>query len=115
MIKVHNLEDDFKNIHGRPWIPLDIDVLNNHKIRLGYFRGDYGWHKHEKSDQFFLVIRGKITIQVKDHEHKVHALMLCKNDHIMLPKGTPHNLLSAADSYVMVVEPIHMDTTVVKH
>ncbi len=107
MLKVENLKDQLESVKGRPWKPLDIALVNNHQIRVGVFKGDYGWHTHEDAGEFFLVLEGKITIQLR---HKPH-LVLRKNDYVELPKGTAHNLTSEGESYVLVVRPIHLRTS----
>lgn len=110
MIISHSLRDALAGLKDRPWQPLDVSILNNHKVRLGFFKGEYGWHKHDDADEFFLVMDGKITIQIKGQKD----LILRKNEYAVMPKGTEHNLISVADSYVLVFEPIHMRTERIK-
>lgn len=110
MIASHNLKEKLSDLKGRPWLASDIVMVNNHKVRLGLFKGEYGWHKHDDADEFFLVCEGKITIQIKGQKDVV----LRKTDFTMIPKGTEHNLISHEDSYVLVLEPIHMKTERVK-
>ena len=105
MLQVENLKEQLAKIKNRPFQALDIALVNNHQIRLGLFKGDYGWHTHDDADEFFIVLEGKITIQIKDKD-----FVLRKGDFLELPKGTPHNLLSKEDSYVLVVKPIHLKT-----
>ncbi len=109
MLKVENLRDQLTKIKGRPFQALDIALVNNHQIRLGFFKGDYGWHTHEGADEFFIVLEGKITIQIKEKD-KIKDLVLRKGEYVELPGGTAHNLSSKEDSYVLVVKPIHLKT-----
>lgn len=106
-ISAESLRDKLLSIKGRPWQGLDIAIVNNHKVRLGFFKGEFGWHKHEGADEFFLVLDGKITIQFKHQPHVV----LRKGEYAVLPKGTLHNLVSLENSSVLVIEPIHLQTT----
>lgn len=110
MVIAHNLKEKLSGLKGRPWLGLDVAMVNNHKVRLGLFRGEYGWHKHEDADEFILVMEGKICIQVLGQKDVV----LRKGDFAELPKGLKHNLISLEDSYVLVFEPIHMKTERVK-
>ena len=105
MVKVENLKEQLAKIKNHPWKALDIAMVNNHQIRLGLFKGEYGWHTHDDADEFFIVLDGKITIQLKDKDY-----ILRKGDYMELPKGTAHNLSSKEDSYVLVVKPIHLKT-----
>ncbi|HYV33638.1 MAG TPA: cupin domain-containing protein [Candidatus Limnocylindria bacterium] len=105
MPKVENLKEQLAKMKNQPWRPFDIALVNNHQIRLGLFKGDYGWHTHSDADEFFIVLEGKITIQTKEKN-----FVLRKGDYLELPKGTPHNLSSAENSYVLLVKPIHLKT-----
>ena len=105
MLKVENLKEQLAKIKGHPFKPLDIAIVNNHQIRLGLFKGDYGWHTHADADEFFIVLEGKITIHTKDKN-----FILRRGDYLELPKGTVHNLSSGENSYVLVVRPIHLKT-----
>lgn len=107
MIEAGNIRDNFLKLKNRPWQGLDISIFNNQKVRLGYFKGEFGWHQHDNGDEFFLVMEGKITIELKDQKN----LVLRKGDFAVLHKGTQHNLVSKEDSFVLVVEPIHLQTT----
>ena len=107
MIKSESLRDRLASIKNRPWQGLVISMVNNHKVRLGFFKGEFGWHKHDNADEFFLVLEGKISIKFKDQDD----LVLRKGEYAVLPKGVVHNLVSLENSNVLVVEPIHMQTT----
>ena len=104
MLKVENLKEQLAKIKGHPFKPLDIAIVNSHEIRLVLFKGDYGWHTHD-ADEFFIVLEGKITIHTKAKD-----FLLRRGDYLELPKGTNHDLSSQADSYVLVVRPIHLKT-----
>lgn len=104
-IEIEEIREKLDKIKNQPWKPLDIAMLNNHKIRLGFFKGEYGWHVHDDADEFFYVLKGKIKIQLKDK-----FLVLKEGGMIILPKGTAHNLFGEPVGYVMVVEPIHLQT-----
>lgn len=105
MIKVENIKEQLAKIKDHPWKPHDIAIVNNHQIRLGLFKGDYGWHSHADADEFFIVMEGKITIHIKEKD-----FVLRKGDYLELPKGTTHNLSSKENSYVLTVRPIHLKT-----
>jgi len=109
MIEAEYLWDKLKTIKNRPWHGLDVAIVDNHKIRLGMFKGEFGWHKHDNSDEFFLVLKGKITIHLKDGD-----LVLKNDEYALLPKGTAHNLSSESESFVLVVEMLHLQTERVK-
>lgn len=105
MIEIENLREKLQKIKDHPWQPLDIALVNNHKIRLGFCKGEYGWHIHEDADEFFYVLKGRMQIQLKDKN-----LVLRGGECACLPKGAPHNLVGDPSAFIMVVEPIHLHT-----
>ncbi len=104
---VESLRDKLQSIKDKPWYPLDISFVNNHKVRLVFCKNSYGWHKHETADEFFMVLEGKLTIEFRGKSN----LVLRKGEYAVVPKGEVHNLTSLENTYVLVFEPIHLQTT----
>ena len=105
IIETENIREKLDLIKNHPWKPLDIAMVNNHKIRLGFCKGDYGWHVHDDADEFFYVLKGKLKIELKGKN-----LILKEGNTVCLPKGVPHNLMGDPTAFIMVVEPIHLQT-----
>ena len=104
MIPKVNLKDKIKEIGGRPWFPVDVARVNNQVVRLALYKGEYHWHKHDNEDEFFYVLQGRITIQMKDHPD----LALCEGDMAVVPKGIEHCPKSGIESYVLMFEPYEL-------
>ena len=49
-----------------PWAPIDLLRVNDQVVRMALFQGKYHWHKHSSEDEQFYVLKGSITIEVKD-------------------------------------------------
>ncbi len=47
------------------WSPKTIGELNGQHIKLGKFEGEFVWHKHDKEDEAFFVMKGSFSIGVK--------------------------------------------------
>jgi mannose-6-phosphate isomerase-like protein (cupin superfamily) len=51
-------------------------------VRLGIFKGDFHWHRHEREDEFFYVVEGKLFIDFEDH-----TVELAPRQGIVVPRG----------------------------
>ncbi len=51
-----------------PWFNQTLTTVNKALVRLGVFRGEYHWHKHDEQDEFFLVIDGELHLDVEGRE-----------------------------------------------
>ncbi|HYN51662.1 MAG TPA: cupin domain-containing protein [Thermoleophilaceae bacterium] len=68
-----------------PFSPRIVGFLNDHKLAVVRVKGEFVWHKHDDTDDFFLVLRGRLTIQLHcpKAEEEAHVLLI-------EPKGTPN-------------------------
>jgi mannose-6-phosphate isomerase-like protein (cupin superfamily) len=46
-----------------PWFNQTLTSVNDPVVRLGIFRGEFHWHKHDGEDEFFLVLDGRLEIR----------------------------------------------------
>ena len=49
-----------------PWWNRTLCAVNDAWIRLGVLEGDFHWHKHDGEDEFFLVLEGRLDIELED-------------------------------------------------
>ena len=101
MVPKINLKDKIKEINGRPWFPVEVARLNNQVVRMALYKGEYHWHKHDNEDEFFYVLQGRITIQIKNNPD----LALNEGEIAVVPKGAEHCPKSDVESYVLMFEP----------
>src|SRR5947207_10810052 len=51
-----------------PWFNQTLTSVNDSVVRLGVIDGDFHWHKHDDTDEFFLVLEGELIVDVEDRE-----------------------------------------------
>jgi mannose-6-phosphate isomerase-like protein (cupin superfamily) len=66
------------------WKPRIVGMLNDYEVILIKVQGDFVWHKHDETD-FFLVIKGHLTIQLRDRNVK-----LDEGEMFVVPRGGEH-------------------------
>ncbi len=83
-----------------PWEPRTVATLNDYDVRVARFHGEFTRHTHPDTDEFFLVLTGSITIRTEDGD-----VSLGPGQAYVVPRGTPHQPVSADGAEVLMVEP----------
>jgi len=96
-----NFEDKF-NLFNDQWAPKVIAELNDYQFKLVKIQGEFIWHKHEDTDEAFIVVEGDLTISLKDDSREVH---LSQGEMFVVPKGTEHKPMSENEAKVLIIEP----------
>ena len=65
MLDKVNLSDKF-NLFDEHWSPKIAGEVNDSYVKLVKFQGEFVWHKHDEEDEMFLVVKGAITIRLRD-------------------------------------------------
>jgi mannose-6-phosphate isomerase-like protein (cupin superfamily) len=84
----------------RPYSPRIVGFLNDYKLAVVKVHGEFVWHKHEETDDFFLVLRGRLTIQLRDRD-----VELREGEMFVVPRGVEHCPKAAAEAHVLLIEP----------
>jgi len=102
MIPKIKLEDKISEIAGKSWYPIEVARVNDQVVRLALCKGEYHWHKHTNEDELFYVLRGELTIQLREPNSDI---ILHEGELTVTPKGTEHCPKSFVDTYVLMFEP----------
>ena len=78
--------------------------VNDYDVRIGKVKGSYVWHKHDETDEFYMVLEGELSIGIRedDGERFVH---LGPHDVFVVPKGIEHRPTSLDGASVLLLEP----------
>ena len=77
-----------------------IGYLNDYKLLVVKVDGEFVWHKHDETDDFFLVLSGKLTIQLRDRD-----VVLGPGELFVVPKGVEHCPKADEETHVLLIEP----------
>ncbi|MCW8848372.1 MAG: cupin domain-containing protein [Melioribacteraceae bacterium] len=94
-----SLTDKFSKISDY-WNPRIVGELNNQSVKLVKFKGEFVWHKHEKEDEMFYVVKGNFTMKFRHKE-----VQLSEGEFIIVPKGIEHKPVAEKEVSVMLFEP----------
>ena len=82
------------------WQPRTVGQFNGHDLMVVKVKGEFVWHKHEDTDDFFMVLKGQITIQM--HEGNV---TLGPGEVFVVPKGVEHRPVAEEEAHLLLIEP----------
>tara|TARA_B100001123_G_scaffold173506_1_gene199343 strand:+ start:2262 stop:2627 length:366 start_codon:yes stop_codon:yes gene_type:complete len=82
------------------WSPKVIAEMNDYQFKLVKIKGDFVWHNHGDTDEFFLVIEGEMNIKFKDE-----TVLLKEGEIFVVPKGVEHKPYAEEECKIMIVEP----------
>jgi mannose-6-phosphate isomerase-like protein (cupin superfamily) len=94
-----NLAEKFARLE-RPYAPGIVGYMNDYKLQIVKVKGPFVWHKHEETDDFFLVIRGRLTIQLRDRN-----IDLEPGELFVVPRGVEHCPTADEETLVLLIEP----------
>jgi mannose-6-phosphate isomerase-like protein (cupin superfamily) len=82
------------------WQPRTVGQFNGHDIMVVKLKGEFVWHKHDDTDDFFLVLKGRITIRLRDRD-----VTLNEGEFFVVPKGVEHCPVAEEEAHVLLIEP----------
>jgi mannose-6-phosphate isomerase-like protein (cupin superfamily) len=83
-----------------PWFNQTLTSVNDAVIRLGVLDGDFHWHKHDDQDEFFLVLEGRLLIDLEARD----TVELEPNQGFTVPRGIVHRTRARGRTVVLMVE-----------
>ena len=98
-MKKINLEQKF-SLFNEHWTPKIIAELNDYQIKIVKVEGDFVWHDHSDTDEFFFVIEGTLFIEFESETMELNAGEL-----YVVPKGVQHRPFAHDECKVMLIEP----------
>ena len=82
------------------WNPRIIADLNDSHVKLAKVQGEFVWHRHAAEDELFLVLRGTLTIELRDG-----AVTVGPGEMVVIPRGVEHRPVAAEEVHLMLIEP----------
>ena len=84
----------------RPYQPGIVGFMNDYKLQVVKVKGPFVWHKHDETDDFFLVLNGRLTIHLRDRDIELEP-----GEIFVVPRGVEHCPDAVQETEVLVIEP----------
>lgn len=99
MIEKVNLAQKF-SLFDEYWSPRLAGELNDSHVKLVKLKGEFVWHHHDNEDELFLVVKGHLTIKLRDQD-----VELDEGEFVTIPKGVEHLPIADEEAHVLLLEP----------
>jgi mannose-6-phosphate isomerase-like protein (cupin superfamily) len=99
MIQTVNLAQKL-TLFSEHWKPKIVGELNDSYVKLVKVKGEFVWHQHDQEDELFLVVKGHLTIKLRDQE-----LQIGEGEFAVIPRGVEHCPVAAQEAYILLLEP----------
>ena len=99
MIEPINLAAKLAQFSER-WAPRTVAQVNDYDIMVVKVQGEFVWHSHADTDDFFLVLKGRLTIRLRDRE-----VVLGPGELFVVPRGVEHQPFAEEETHLLLIEP----------
>jgi len=82
------------------WAPRTVTEFNGHDVMVVKVKGEFVWHHHDDTDDFFLVLKGRLTIRMRDGD-----VELGPGEMFVVPVGVEHQPFAAEEAELLLIEP----------
>ena len=97
--EVVNLADKLGTF-SEHWSPKIVAGFNGNDVMVVKVKGEFNWHAHAETDDFFLVLSGRLTIRLRDGD-----VTLGPGELYVVPAGVEHCPVAAAETHLLLIEP----------
>ncbi len=94
-----NLAEKFSRFRDT-YSPKIAGELNDSYIKLVKVKGEFVWHQHEEEDEMFLVVKGQLTIRLRDGD-----VTLEPGEFLIVPRGVEHCPVAEEEAHIVLLEP----------
>ena len=80
--------------------PRTVGQFNGHDLMVVKVKGEFVWHSHPDTDDFFLVLQGRLTIQMREGN-----VTLGPGEMYVVPRGVEHCPVAEEETHILLIEP----------
>jgi mannose-6-phosphate isomerase-like protein (cupin superfamily) len=95
-----NLKGKF-GLFTEQWSPKIIAQMNDYHFKIAIILGEFVWHSHLETDETFIVIAGKMKIELRDGVVNLEA-----GEMYIVPKGVEHKPVAESECHILLIEPV---------
>jgi mannose-6-phosphate isomerase-like protein (cupin superfamily) len=103
MIETVNLKQKF-GLFSEHWSPKVVGELNNFAVKVVKVQGEFVWHHHDVEDELFLVVQGRLKIEVQE-DGQQRDVWIEEGEFAVIPHGVEHRPVAEIETHVLLLEP----------
>ena len=82
------------------WSPRIVAEYNGNDVMVVKVQGEFPWHSHPETDDFFLVLKGRLTIRLRGGN-----VVLGPGEMYVVPRGVEHAPMAEEETHLLLIEP----------
>ena len=82
------------------WSPRTVGTYNGHDLMVVKVKGEFVWHTHAETDDFFLVLKGTLKVEMRDRTVTLNA-----GEMYVVPQGVEHRTVADEEAHLLLIEP----------
>jgi mannose-6-phosphate isomerase-like protein (cupin superfamily) len=80
--------------------PRIVGELNGQHVKLVKADGEFVWHHHEHEDELFLIVKGRLSMHLRDR-----VVELGEGELFIVPRGVEHKPVAHGEAHLLLFEP----------
>lgn len=84
------------------WTPRVVARVNDQYVKVAKLLGELVWHAHDAEDEMFLVVSGRLRIQLPDDQE----VILTPGQFYVVPRGVQHNPVAEEEVEIVLIETV---------
>jgi mannose-6-phosphate isomerase-like protein (cupin superfamily) len=88
------------DLFSQHWSPKIIGQMNDYHLKLAKIQGEFIWHRHNETDEVFIVLEGSLEIHLRDGTVSLNPWEM-----FIVPKGVEHKPSAASECSILLIEP----------
>ncbi len=102
---VINIQNKFDLFSDR-WSPKRIGELNGQQVILAKIEGEFVFHKHDDEDELFMVMKGQLSLEMKDRDEEITTVVVNPGEFFIVPRGVEHKPTATEETHLLLFEPM---------
>jgi len=98
-----DLSELVRQVPKGQWLNAELTHVNEAVVRLGVIEGEYHWHVHDDSDEFFMTLSGELVIDMRTTEG-LESVVLGPHQGYTVPNGVEHRTRASERTAILMVE-----------
>ena len=94
-----SFEEKFSQF-SEQWAPRVVARSNGQLVKLAKVQGEFVWHSHADEDEIFIVVSGRLTIELRGG-----AIVLNAGEMTVVPAGVEHRPYAEVETHIILIEP----------
>ena len=94
-----NLQQKF-SLFDEQWNPKVVAEMNDYQFKLARLQGEFIWHQHPDTDETFIVVEGRLSIELRDGSVTLEA-----GEMFVVPRGVEHKPSAEKEVKLLLIEP----------